>query len=228
MSTLALVEDWRPDAITVPLADQQTAIQLMLDLEAAGMVTPVALTITDPSLSYEKAEAVAAFWGSINRRCAWYIGDLMLYCEAVYGQRVGQIAAATGLTESTIQHRMFVCENVPPERRVPGVSFSCHALVARRKPAEQAYWLNEAAKGGWGFLQLKEQLQHANRADQPPLPLDPPPPPDPPLHDTGVNVMLLVDAAEAVLRDARDDDDGYVKVPVESFERLRAAFNGAL
>ena len=223
-ATLALIDDLRPGAEALPLAEQQTAIQLMLDLEAAGMLSPVALTILDPNLAYDKAEALATFWGSVNRRCAWYIGDFLLYCEAIYPHEWPQIAAATGLTEQVLQHRMFVCKNVPPERRVNGLAFSCHALVARKPASEQAYWLNEAATRGWGYVHLRDAMQSVRREEQPAL--IPPDPAEPP-HDTGINVTLLLEAAQAVIRDGHVED-GYVRVPVESFERLRAAFNGAL
>jgi hypothetical protein len=225
---LALVEDWRPEAFDAPLAEQESAIQLMLDLEAAGMVTPVGLTLTDPNLPYSKAEALAVFWGSVNRRCAWYIGDFLLYCEQVFGEEYPQIVAATGLTEQTCMHRMFVCKNVPLERRVPGLGFAVHALVARKPAHEQAYWLNEAAKHGWGYVHLRDAMAGVRREEQPTLPiggdgdLD-----DPEADEGGVNIALLLEAAQALIRDAQDEGE-FVKVPVESFARLRAAFDAAL
>ena len=124
-----------------------------------------------------------------------------------------------GLTEQTLMHRMFVCRNVPPERRVEGLSFSCHGLVARKKPEEQAYWLAEARRHAWGYIHMRDALRAARSADEQPTLL----PPEEPAMQPEVDVMLVLEAAQAILRDAQPAEDGWVRVPQESFARLQAA-----
>lgn len=216
MTALALVEDFNPDVSAVPLQQQQTAIQLVLDLEAAGMLTATAMTLTDPDLPYERAEALAVFLGSTSRRWAWYIGDLLVFSENVYGEQYAQLASAIGLSEQTLLGRIFVAKNVPPERRKANLSFSCHALVARKSPQEQEHWLGKASEHGWGYAQLKDAMKAARKEERPPIFDDD--------DDPDINAELVLEVAAAILRDARASEDPTVfLVPAEDIARLRAA-----
>jgi hypothetical protein len=200
-----------------PLAEHSAGIQLLLDLEAAGAVTETSLALDRADLPYEQYEALGTMLGLVKRRTSWYLGDWLNYGEGAYGERFAQAAAATGLSEPTLLHYQFVCRNVAAPRRRPLVAFGCHALVARLEPREQNTWLKKCERHQWCEKDLREHMKAA-RVDQ-----------RPPLFDDGedggsVNPALLVEVAQAILRDAVPYIDGqHVLVPNEDMARLRAA-----
>lgn len=198
-----------------PIAEQTQGLQLFLDLERAGAITNTSLTLTDPTMPFDTAEALGAFLGAVKRRTSWYIGDWLNFCESVYGEEFAQAAEATGLSEQTLLNYKFVCAQVAPDRRQPGVSFGCHALVARLDPREQNAWLKQAAKKGWGEKELRAAMAAKRAEMRPPLPGT---------EKGDADPKLIHEVAEAILRDAKDAGDGqHVLVPVEDITRLRAA-----
>ena len=67
-------------------------------LEAAGaVVTSTSLTLVDPDLPWDTYERLGAFIGEMNRACSWWVGDLVVYGEKVYGETYAQIEHAIGL-----------------------------------------------------------------------------------------------------------------------------------
>lgn len=201
----------RPAATTI--AEQQTAIQLLLDLEAAGAVTGTSLELSDPNMPYDSYEALGSFFGWVKRWTSWAIGDWLNFGEGVYGERFAQAAAGTQLSEQTLLQYQFVCRNVPQSRRHVGLSFGTHALVARLEPREQNYWLKHAVKKGWGERELREAMKAKRRDEQPTMfPDDTPPKGE------------LAEVALAILRDAKQADDGqHWLIPNEDIARLKAA-----
>ena len=195
----------------------ETGVQLLLDLQDAGAVTPVSLDLDDPELPFERYEALGGFLGRISRSSRWWLGDWLIFGEGAYGERVYQAAAATGLNEETLQHYRRVCESVPKSRRFESLSFGCHALVAGLPPAAQKRWLKKAEAEGWGTRELALALREAE-------------------HEAGgqqgsfdgtepgeTDHGMLEEVARAILRDARELDDGDYAVPREDIERLKAA-----
>lgn len=201
-------------ALDRPLGEQQEALQLLLDLEGTGAADRVSLTLTDPNLPYDTYEALGAFLGEIRRRSIWYLGDWLNFGEGVYGERFVQAEAATGLTEDTLLRYQFVCRQVPAARRIPGMSFGTHAVVARMEPLEQKQWLKEAKKRGWNERDLRKAIAAKRSEMKPSLPG---------LGD--YDPKLVTEVAQAILRDARPAEDGqHYLVSNENIVRLRAAF----
>lgn len=198
-----------------PLVEQQLAVQLLLDLEAAGAVTETALNLTDPEMDFDRYEALGTFLGAMKRRTSWWIGDWLNFGEGVYGERFAQAAAATGLNEQTLLHYQFVCRNVPDSRRVAALAFGVHALVARLEPREQSYWLKQAARKDWGEKDLREAMKAKRHDQQPPMFDD---------GEDGSQKTVLGQVAEAILRDAVPHIDGqHHLIPNEDIARLKAA-----
>ena len=129
-------------------------------LAKSGALTATAFTL-DKEISYDKFEALCAYFGRMNRSCSWWIGDLIVYGEKVYGETYAQAAAATGLAPQTLMNRAYVCNAIPPERRVPELSFSTHSVVASKDAKEQTKWLRLAAKHGWTREQLVREIHEA-------------------------------------------------------------------
>jgi hypothetical protein len=205
----AEVIELRPPAT---FAEQQPAVQLLLNLEAAGAVTVTSLELSDTEMPFERYEKLGAFLGFMKKWTSWAIGDWLNFGEGVYGHEFAQAAAATGLTEQTLLQYQFVCRNVPQSRRHVQLSFGTHALVARMEPKEQNYWLRQAVKKGWGERELREAMK-AKRTEMAPEMF-------PDTKPQGE----LAEVALAILRDARAADDGqHWLVPNEDIARLKAA-----
>lgn len=216
MSVPALADDLARDVAPIPLADALTSVELLIDLERSGALTPTAMQL--PEIEWDVYESVGSFLGSINRRCSWYIGDWLLHGKEQFGEKFAQAASITGLAEQTLLNRMFVCENVPPSRRLEGVPFSCHAAVARLKPDEQSRWLKAAQRGGWSLAELKQRMKAARKDERPALPGT-----DDPVGEP--DMEMLLDVARAILRDAKRDESNpaVYLVPAEDMARLTAA-----
>lgn len=197
------------EVVERPLAAQQEAVQLLLNLEAAGALTETSLTL-DPATTYDQAVAVGVFFGSVRRRSAFWTGDMLNFIEDHFPDEFAQAAHETGLSEQTCLRDTFVCRQIPPERRVAGVAFGAHALVARRPPREQTEWLKRTASKGWGETELRAAMRAKRKDERPPLFED---------------VPVLVEVARLILADARphEADDTLVVLPAVDLSKLEAA-----
>lgn len=129
-------------------------------LEAAGaVVTPTSLGLRDPDLDWERYEDLGAFLGQMNRACSWWVGDLILYGEAFFGERHAQIEEALGLAPQTIANRASVARHIPPERRRESLPFGVHAEVAYLEPDERDRWLDRAEEGQWTRAKLRFEMR---------------------------------------------------------------------
>ena len=139
-------------------------------LEAAGaVVTSTSLTLTDPDLPWDVYEQLGAFIGEMNRACSWWVGDLIVFGEKVYGETYAQIEQAIGLAPQTIANRASVARHIPPERRIPGLAFGTHAEVAYLPPRERDRWLRLADKSGWTRAKLREEMRVARGEELSPV-----------------------------------------------------------
>jgi len=66
------------------------AMRLLLDLEAAGACTPVALDLTGVDLTWERYVGVLALLGTLHRRIAFYVGDALNDGERRFGEALKQ------------------------------------------------------------------------------------------------------------------------------------------
>lgn len=185
------------------------AFRAIVTLAEGGAITPVSLDLLDPDLPFESYEMLGAYLGRMNRSCAWWIGDWLVFGEGVYGEKFAQAATATGLAPQTLSNRASVSRNVPREIRRPGVPHSVHAEVASLNARDQRKWLKKAEEGNWTREDLRAEMK-ATRKDTPPVEI--------------VEAGSLEEVARAILRDATPLEDGqHHKIPNEDVARLRAA-----
>lgn len=180
------------------------AMRLLLDLEQAGACTATGLNLDGVELSFDRYAALLGMLGEIKRRTSWMIGDALNYGERVYGETYAQAAEATGLRPSTLATYRWVCDRVPYERRLEGVSFSAHEAVATLNPGDQRRWLQRAADENWTRETLRSELRDAG--------LDRGSEPRPSLRTLAEQVAELAEPR-----------DGGWWVPGDVFERLREA-----
>ena len=214
--------DLNPEAVGTDIqlrfdGDQFDTVRAMA---AEGAITLVSFDLADREISEELAEALIVWAGTLKRSSSWWIGDLLNDLETRFPESFSQIAAASGLSEQTLLGFKFVCAAVPKERRKANLGYSHHARVARMTPKEQKHWLDRASKNGWPYDVLAENIKAKRREERPQIPGT---------EDTpagSVNTALVVEVAEAILRDAAEhaDDPNLYVVPVEDIVRLRAAF----
>lgn len=139
-------------------------------LEAAGAaVTPTSLILTDPDIPWEEYEQLGAFLGQMNRACAWWVGDLIIYGEEFFGHRYAQIEDVIGLAPQTIANRVSVARHIPPNRRRASLPFGVHAEVAYLNPMERDRWLDRAELGAWTRAKLREEMRRAKGIEMDPV-----------------------------------------------------------
>jgi len=212
MSTaLALVEELAPDYESHPL--DSSAVQLLLDLEAAGMATPRALKLPD-EMSYEEAEAIVAYVAEVKNRANFYMGDALNTSETRYSELFAQIADATGFVPRTIEWIMAVCRDVPASRRSDRLHWSHHVAVKSLPARQQKRWLEKAEAEGLTSTELYHAIKASNAVERPELPGMPPP--------TEVDKDLLVTAAQSLVRNAELAGENVI-VRREDFAQVKAA-----
>lgn len=184
-------------------------------LHAAGAITLTSLVIEKP-LPNDQAEALLTWFGVLKRSSSWWIGDLLNQLELMNGEAFSQLSEATCLAESTRLAFQAVCAKVDVKIRKKNLGFSHHARVSRLEPKEQKQWLDRAAKQQWTYATLVEHMK-AHRSEQRPQ--------LPGAEGGSIDTKLVVEVAEAILRDAHEhpDDPMSYMVPVEDIVRLRAA-----
>jgi hypothetical protein len=131
-------------------------------LEAAGaIVTETSLQLYDPELPWADYERLGQFLGQMNRACSWWVGDLVLFGEQIYGEQYAQIEVSLGLAPQTIANRASVARHIPPERRRASLAFGVHAEVAYLEPRERDQWLDRAEREHWTRAKLREEMRAA-------------------------------------------------------------------
>lgn len=216
--------------VIVQETGQAGAIQLLLDLEAAGAADEVSLTLTDEKMPLARWEDLGRFLGSIDRRARWYIGDWLIFGEAVYGEdaaqgvesttreRYSEAERVTGLDHGTLMNIRSVCARVAKARRRPELGFWIHAEVASLEPREQVAWLAKAIDEGW----KRNELRDAIRGREPGVLPEPGSSPNPPPGSHLTLSERVEHAARTIYRTAQQTRDGYL-VPAEAWAQLREA-----
>lgn len=159
MSTaLALVEELVPDYESHPL--DSSAVQLLLDLEAAGAAKPRALTLPE-DMEYESVEAVVAYVAEVKNRANFYMGDALNTSETRFNELFAQLAHVTGFAEGTLMWVMSVCRDVPEAIRRDGLHWSHHAAVKSLPRRQQKKWLDAAEEEGLSATELAARIKAA-------------------------------------------------------------------
>jgi hypothetical protein len=141
--------------------EERDAVKLVLDLRAAGVLDDVSLRPSELPVALTAAQALAlgGLLGRFHRSVGWWLGDLILYCKARWGEGVaGQIEAVTGLHPETLADYERTAEAMPPRQRVAVLSFRHHRAVKRLAPADRRAWLERAVNQKWSSDKLRVEL----------------------------------------------------------------------
>ena len=150
------------DLMSVP--GEFAAIQLPL-----GEITPYSLSL--PRLTpFAQWEEIGLLVSKIQGASSWWIGDLILAGESLYGDRIyNESIALTHYDYATIQNKKWVSKVFPVARRRPELTYSHHQEVASNadlSEADQDTLLEQAVQNKWSSKDLRKKLREIVRARQ--------------------------------------------------------------
>lgn len=123
---------------------------------------------TDPAEAFADWEALGHILARIERASQFWVADWVNYGEGMFGEKAAQVIDATGWKLGTIQQYARVAAKIPPERRIPSMSFSHHREVADlADPGKQKWWLERAKVQDWSAHRLRLELNESKAADAP-------------------------------------------------------------
>jgi hypothetical protein len=105
---------------------------LLASLEENGWLSSTALVIDRPDLSFEKYTALGVLLGKVGSAVKFWVGDWLLYGEALYGERAAEASEALNLSAEGRQDCIRVALAIPRSRRRPSLSWWHHRQVAAR------------------------------------------------------------------------------------------------
>jgi hypothetical protein len=111
-----------------------------------------------PQLDDWRGPLQFALW--CQRAGPWWIGDLLNSGEDRFGETFSQMCEGTLSTEM-LNRYASVARRVPIENRVPSLSWSAHAAVARLPSNLQKRLLLDAERHGWTSDELRVKAREA-------------------------------------------------------------------
>ena len=140
---------------------------LLQKLEQAGALTPTGLTLTDPNMPIDQAEAVGALLGRMHMSVRFAIGDWLCFIENVYPEQWSQMAEVLRMSERTMGDYMRVSQRVPRSTRRAKVDWSQHRAVAALPPVEQKEWLKKVEVEQMSHHALRDALRNGQEPASP-------------------------------------------------------------
>lgn len=132
---------------------------LLSDLQQAGALTINSLVLTDPDISYERAESLCRYFGMVGDSSRWWQADLLLFLEKVKPEEFSQLSEAMNITPATRSRIMRVADRIPPSQRRVELSFSHHFVVCHLGRDERIELLDQAVREGWSKSQLDAEVK---------------------------------------------------------------------
>lgn len=139
-----------------------TALEVGALEQAGATVTETSLKLSNPrELTWEQYQRLGQFLGTLGQAYCWWVGDLLLYGEDLFGEEYAQIEASLPHSLHTLENYRSVAKRIPPNRRRTGLSFGCHETVAYLEPQDRERWLDKAEEQGWKREGLREAIRDA-------------------------------------------------------------------
>ena len=114
-----------------------------------------------PELEVWKGPLQFAFW--CQRAGPWWIGDMLNAGEDRFGETFSQLGEG-GVSTEMLSRYAAVARRVPIENRLPGLSWSAHAMVARLPIEQQRPVLERAEREGWDTTQIRDHVRELLKA----------------------------------------------------------------
>jgi hypothetical protein len=137
--------------------------ELALTTAPGISVSPTALTITNPNITFEEVQYALDHASMLGDTVRWWIGDLLLYAEGRFGEEYAQLLDGLRVSERQSTKYRWVAESVGHSLRRENLSFSHHELVAALPPPDQERLLALAEVGTLSVAALREAV-HDHKA----------------------------------------------------------------
>lgn len=124
------------------------------------MLMPAGVVATGQP-TYDEWFAAMTWVQQVEKASPFWIGDLLSYGEASYGEKYTQAVEATGHKVSYLMNVASVASKIPVERRHPDLSFAHHQDVAALPGDEQSEWLDKAEQEDWTSRDLRGHIRIA-------------------------------------------------------------------
>jgi hypothetical protein len=115
-----------------------------------------------PDVAEYKGPLQFALW--CQRAGPWWIGDLLNAGEDRFGESFSQMCEGT-VSAEMLNRYASVARRVPFENRIPTLSWSAHAAVARLPLDVQKQLLIEADRYGWSSDELRQKARETAKGD---------------------------------------------------------------
>jgi hypothetical protein len=129
-------------------------------------ITPIGIRWTGPMTADEGARLGVLLY-DITEALPWCVGDWANEMDTRFGEEAAQIMSYANWSLSTLRVYRWVASRVPPENRIPGVSFGVHQLVAKKPVPEQRALLDTALAESWTVTTAKQQIREREGAGGP-------------------------------------------------------------
>lgn len=124
------------------------------------VMTQTGVIVTEEP-TYDEWTAATVWTQSVEKASSFWIGDLLGYGEAKYGEKYTQALAATGCTVGHLMNIACVAKAIPPERRHADLSFTHHQEVLGLPEDQQTEMLDKAEVENWTAKELRHQIKLA-------------------------------------------------------------------
>lgn len=115
--------------------------------------------------AFEEWQAAVEFAKRAESGVMWWIGDLLNYGEAHYGETYTQALEATDYSRQTLANAKWVASRFPVSRRRE-LPFGHHDAVASLDEPEADKLLEQAAEKGWTRAELRSQLRSKGKKEE--------------------------------------------------------------
>jgi hypothetical protein len=157
--------DVAPDTAADDLNDLIAQVQ---ELDPEGVVAqhgPFILTKTGAlsagTPTFDQWSDALTWCQRVEKYSPFWVGDLLAFGEARYGETYAQAMEATEMAYGTLANAAYVAKAVPTERRNPALAFGFHQEVAPLPPQEQTNWLERAEAENLTQAQLRHEIKAA-------------------------------------------------------------------
>jgi hypothetical protein len=110
-------------------------------------------------LSFDQWSSLMGTLSRMDTAFQFALGDALNYGSTKYGERYSQAIEMTGQSYQSLANYAWVSKAVPIDRRVAGLSWTHHRVVARLDPEEQTRLLKIAKEQDWTISALTEEVR---------------------------------------------------------------------
>lgn len=108
-------------------------------------------------------ESLSRFLVNLQRSSSWWLGDMLVIGEQIYGDSIYQSIDDTASLR-LLERCAKVCREFPPSRRNATLSFTHHQLLSGVSPRLQDALLARAEVEGWDTDQMRQKVREIKGA----------------------------------------------------------------